>query len=53
MLPVGMLIESHMIACSFHSVLGTFTMAGEITKLVKLINPQRTAVGGTQRAFPI
>lgn len=52
LLPVGMLIVNHMIAGSTQLVPGTVTTAGEITKLVIISSPPRTAAGGTLRALP-
>jgi hypothetical protein len=52
LLPVGMLIVSHIRAGSTQLVPGTVTTAGEIIKLVIISNPPNTAAGGTLRALP-
>jgi len=51
LLPVGMLIN-HTRTVSTQFVPGTFTIAGDMTKLVIISTPPRTAAGGTLMAFP-
>ena len=52
LLPVGMLIVNHTRTGSTQFVPGTFTMAGDMTKLVIISRPPRIAAGGTLMAFP-
>ena len=52
LLPVGMLIVNHTRTGSTQFVPGTFTIAGDMTKLVIISRPPRTAAGGTLMAFP-
>ena len=48
-----MLIVSQTRVGSSQGVLGTLTVAGDMTKLVKIIRPPRIAAGGTLMALPI
>ena len=53
LLPVGILMVSHMSTGSIQSVPGTSIIAGDTTKLVRIISPANTALGGTLMDFPI
>ena len=52
LLPVGMLIINHTRTVSTQFVPGTFTIAGDMTKLVIISTPTSNAAGGTLMAFP-